>query len=468
MLEDINIKENNAHIHLIGIGGVSMSAIAEILVHRGFKVSGSDMKSSKSTDLLESKGIKVHIGHKESNIAGSNLVIYTAAIDLYSNPEILGAKKHNIPTVSRAEILGMIMKSYKESIAISGTHGKTTSTSMVSLILNETDYDPTIMIGGNLREIGGNLKIGSDEVLISEACEYKESFIKFFPTIGVILNIDEDHLDYFENIDHIISAFIKFSKLIPKNGFLIANNDDFNVRKVLSHVDCNIVTFGINIDCEYQAKNITFNDQGYPVFDVYHNEKLLDKFTLSVPGKHNIYNALSSIVISHKLNIPLEYIKEKLLSFKGTDRRFQVIGDLNELGTIVDDYAHHPNEIKATLQAAQKMPHNRIWCVFQPHTYTRTKTLLLDFAKSFSDADKVIVTDIYAAREKDTGEIHSKDLVSHLEKANVDVLYISSFEDIKFHLANNIEKDDIVITMGAGNVYEISHALASDIYSPAL
>lgn len=462
MFEDINIKENNASIHLIGIGGVSMSAIAKILVHKGFNVSGSDMKSSKSTESLQKDGIKVYIGHREANVKNKDLVIYTAAIDLSNNPEIIGAKNFDIPMISRAEILGMIMKSYDNSIAIAGTHGKTTSTSMISLIMNETDYDPTIMIGGNLKEINGNLKIGSDKVLIAEACEYKESFTKFFPTIGVILNIDEDHLDYFTDIDHIISAFIKFSKLIPKDGFLVANNDDYNVKKIYSHVDCNVVTIGINIDSEYQGKNITYNDQGYPVFDVYHNNELLERFTLSVPGIHNIYNSLSSIAIAHKMNIPVEYIKERLYSFKGTDRRFDILGDYNGIAKVVDDYAHHPNAIKASLQAANKMSHNRIWTIFQPHTFTRTKALLLDFAKSFNESDKIIITDIYAAREIDTGEIHSRDLVKQLQLEGIDALYISSFEDIKEHIKSNVEKNDIVITMGAGNIYEIGYDLVED------
>jgi UDP-N-acetylmuramate--alanine ligase len=448
------IKKNKInHVHFIGIGGIGMSAIAEILLNKGFIVSGSDIKSSHITKKLEAKGAKIYIGHNENNVEGPDLIVYTSAVKS-DNPEIAKGKALEIPIIDRAKMLGELMKKYKNSIAVSGAHGKTTATSMISLIFEHAGLDPTIMVGGELSEIGGNVKIGNSDNLITEACEYKENFLKFNPNVGIILNIDEDHLDYFRDLDHIVSSFSKFAKLIPKHGYLIINNDDYNARKVLSHAVCNIIAYGINQESDFQAKNITFNEEGFPSFDAVHKDELLDRFTLSVLGYHNIYNALASIAVCYTLGVPVDKIREKLSLFKGTHRRFDVLGEKNEI-KIIDDYAHHPTEIKATLAASQKYPHKKIWCVFQPHTFTRTKALLLDFASSFNDADKIIIADIYAAREKDTGEVHSKDLVELIKKEGKDAVYIDSFEKIKNYLKDNAKPGDIILTMGAGNVYEV-------------
>lgn len=458
MLDFLNKKKTN-NIHLVGIGGIGMSALAEILLDKGFRVSGSDIKSSHITQKLENKGIKIYIGHHEDNVLDSDIIVYTSAVKS-DNPEIAKAKVLDIPAIDRAEMLGQLMTEYTTSIAVSGMHGKTTTTSMISLIFEHAELNPTILVGGELSEIGGNVKIGSNDLLITEACEYKDNFLKFHPNVGIVLNVDEDHLDYFKDLDHILSTFSSFVKLIPKKGYLILNNDDYNVRKLIPHAHCNIITCGINIDSDFQATNITFSEAGYPSFDVIHNGKSLERFTLNIPGKHNIYNALASIVTAYTLEVPLVKIKEKLSEFKGTHRRFDILGKCNGV-KVIDDYAHHPTEIKATLDATKKFPHNKIWCVFQPHTYSRTKALLLDFAKSFNDADKIVITDIYAAREEDNGQIHSKTLVDLIKQEGLDVTYISSFNEIVQYLKENTASDDIVLTMGAGNVYEVGEMLVN-------
>lgn len=456
MLDFLNKKKVN-NVHLVGIGGIAMSALAEILLDKGYSVSGSDIRASHITTKLSNHGAKVYIGHHQDNITGADIIVYTSAAKP-DNPEIVKANELGIPILDRAEMTGELMLAYKTSVAVSGAHGKTTATSMISLIFEHAEFNPTILVGGELNEIGGNVKVGSNDLMITEACEYKENFLKFHPNVGVVLNIDEDHLDYFKDFEHIFSTFSKFAKLIPKKGSLILNNDDYDVRKLISHANCNIITYGINLDSDFQAKNITFSESGYPSFDVIHKGEVLERFSLDIPGQHNIYNALASIATTYTLGVPVEKIKEKLKKFKGTHRRFDILGEWNDI-KVIDDYAHHPTEIKATLDAVQKIPNNRVWCIFQPHTYTRTKSLLLDFGKSFDGADNIIIADIYAAREKDTGEIHSKDLVEQINKEGHNAVYISSFEAIVEHLKKHATPKDIVLTMGAGNIYEVGNML---------
>ncbi|WIF95684.1 UDP-N-acetylmuramate--L-alanine ligase [Caminicella sporogenes] len=454
MADFINNKDIN-RIHFIGIGGIGMSGIAEILLNNGYAVSGSDLKPSHITNKLKEKGAKIYIGHSEKNVDNADLVVYTSAVKS-DNPEIHKAKQLGIPILDRAQMLGEIMKEYKRSLAIAGAHGKTTTTSMISLIFEHANLNPTILIGGELKEINGNVKIGNKDYLITEACEYQENFLKFFPNVGVVLNIDEDHLDYFENLEHIVNTFIKFAKLIPKQGYLIINNDDYNTRKLLSHANCNIITYGINVESNFMAKNIIFNEKGYPSFEILYKNDTIGKISLKVLGYHNIYNALAAISTTYTLGVPMDKIKEKLEAFTGTHRRFEIIGEKNNI-KVIDDYAHHPTEIKATLEAAKKYPHNRIWCIFQPHTFTRTKALLLDFASAFNNADNIIITDIYAAREKDTGEIHSKDLTNLIKKEGKNAVYIQNFEEIVEYLNENAKSKDIILTMGAGNIYEVGN-----------
>jgi len=438
-----------------------MSAIAELLINHGYKVSGSDMKDSRILDKLRSYGAEIFIGHDSNNIQNPDLVVYTAAIK-GDNCERLKAKQLNITEIDRAEMLGLIMKNYSKAIAVAGSHGKTTTTSLISLILEYANLDPTIFVGGELDEIGGNIKIGKSEHFITEACEYVEGFLKFFPFIGIILNIDEDHLDYFEDINHIKHAFKKFIDLIPKKGYLIANRDDKNVNEIIHGIECNLITYGINSnsDSTFIAKDIIFTKEGLPVFNVEFNNRNIGTFELNIPGEHNIYNALASIATAHILGVDPSEIKKYIKKFKGIHRRFEILGEVKGC-KIIDDYAHHPAEIRATLEAAQNYPHRKIWCVFQPHTFTRTKALLNGFASSFDNADHVIITDIYAARESDTGEINSEALANKIKEHNseTDVYYMKDFDKISEYIYDNMEPGDIVLTMGAGNVYFIGQMM---------
>lgn len=445
------------HIHFIGIGGVSMSGLAEILVAQGYKVSGSDMNNSQLVDRLKSLGIDIYIGHSKDNIKDADLVVYTDAISM-DNEELLEAINRNITTIDRATFLGALMKNYKNSIAVSGTHGKTTTTSMIATILNHSDEEPTILLGGQLDEIGGNVKLGSRDILITEACEYKGNILKFFPNIAIILNMEEEHLDYYKNIDHIVDTFIRYSNNVMANGHLIINVDDKNAKRVIENTNAQVITFGINNKADYSAENISFDAKGYPAFMVNKRCESLFPVKLNVMGVHNIYNALASIAAADLLGIPLETIVNSLETFKGTHRRLEFKGYINGI-RIIDDYAHHPTEIRASLTALRNTTENKIWCIFQPHTYTRTKMMLNEFANSFSDADKVIIPDIYAAREKDNGLVHSRDLVKALVDKGVDAKYISSFENIEDFILNNAQKGDVVVTMGAGNVYRIGEKL---------
>ncbi|MDW8801664.1 UDP-N-acetylmuramate--L-alanine ligase [Clostridium sp. A1-XYC3] len=447
------IKDRNKKIHFIGIGGISMSGLAEILLEQNFKVSGSDMKASAITDTLKQNGAQINIGQSGDNITEDiDLVVYTAAIS-EDNPELLRAKELNVPTITRAEFLGYIMKGHKYNVAISGTHGKTTTTSMVSHICLNAELDPTILVGGQLDIINGNVRPGNSDYFITEACEYKGSFLKFFPYIGVILNIDADHLDYYKDINDIENAFANFSKLIPTNGYLIGYADDMRVNNIVSHAKCNTLTYGIDAG-EIRAKNIVFNENGCAYFDAYKESERILSVQLNVPGKHNVLNALASICTALSLDIPKNNIVKGLESFNGTHRRFEIKGTKNNV-TVIDDYAHHPTEIKATLSAAKNYPHKKMFCVFQPHTYSRTLNLFDEFVEAFDDADEVILADIYAAREKDTGVVSSSMLADKIKQREVKCCNFDNFDEIVSHLRKNVEAGDIVLTVGAGDVYKI-------------
>ncbi len=448
-------------IHMIGIGGIGMSAIAELLLSSGKKISGSDINSSEITNKLIKKGIDVYIGHSAEHIKEMDLVIYTSAVHP-DNPEFAKARELNIPLMDRAEALGLLMKNYKERIAVSGAHGKTTTTSMISMIFEASGVNPTILVGGMIEEINGNVKVGKSDYMITEACEYKENFLKFHPTMEIILNVDEDHLDYFKDLKHIIHAFVKFTQCLPKKGTIIANFDDYNVRIACSSSDKNILSYGINSDCDYKAVNIVYTDNGSPSFEILKNGKPYGRFELSIPGKHNIYNALAAITASDACGIKISTIQKRLKSFQNPKRRFEIKHKQNGI-TIIDDYAHHPSEIKATLEAAGRYPYRKIWGIFQPHTFSRTKTLLSDFASSFGGADRLVITDIYAAREDDLGQVHSSELTKLVKEEGVDVKYISSFEDVALHVANLAEPGDLILTMGAGDVYRIGDLVAKKL-----
>lgn len=443
------VKDKNKKIHFIGIGGISMSGLAEILLERGFKVSGSDMKNSAITENLSKQGVEFYLGHREENLKDVDLIVYTAAIPS-DNPELIKAKNSNIPLMDRAEFLGSLMKGHKYNVAISGTHGKTTTTSIFSHIMLKANLDPTILVGGELDIINGNVRSGNSDYFITEACEYKASFLKFYPYIGVILNIDADHLDFYRDINQIQDTFQEFAKLIPKNGYLIAYEEDTRIQEILKSVNCNIITYGINKG-DVTAQNISFNEKGCAVFDVYKDNSKLFTITLNVPGKHNVLNALASVCSALALNVKYDAIIDGISSFFGTHRRFEIKGKKDGI-TVVDDYAHHPTEIKATLNSAKVYPHKKIYCVFQPHTYSRTITLFDSFVDAFNDTDELILADIYAAREKDMHIVSSDTLGDAIRKKGINCKNIHSFEEIVNYLTPKLENGDLLLTVGAGDI----------------
>lgn len=437
-----------------------MSGLAAVLLNNGYKVSGSDSKDSEIIQSLKNKGAEIYIGHNSKNLVNVNLVVYTAAIS-DDNPEIVEAKKQNLILMDRAEFLGLIMKGHKYNVAVAGTHGKTTTTSMISHITLEANLDPTILVGGELDLIGGNYRIGTSEYFVTEACEYKESFLRFCPYIGIILNIDADHLDYYRDINHISETFEKFSHLIPKDGYLIGYGGDPRVKEILSKCECNTISYGFENE-DIVAKNITFNEKGCGIFTVYKHDKELFSIEISNPGKHNILNALASISVGLIFNIPNEIIISALSGCKGAHKRFEYKGKVNNV-TIIDDYAHHPVEIKATLNTAQKIPHKKIYCVFQPHTYTRTKTLFNEFSTAFNEADELILMDIYAAREKDTGLVSSDELGNAIRANGVNCINVHSHDEAASYLKERIKEGDLILTVGAGDVVIVGDKLLETV-----
>ncbi|MCI8609386.1 MAG: UDP-N-acetylmuramate--L-alanine ligase [Firmicutes bacterium] len=454
----INLSEFH-NIHCIGIGGIGLSAIAEILLSRGYTVTGSDMKESDITMNLAQKGARIFIGHSADNVENAQMVVYSAAVGS-DNPELVRAAEKGIPAVTRAQLLGVLMDEYESSIAISGTHGKTTTTSMVSLVLERAAMSPTILVGGNLTEIGGNVKVGDSQYFVTEACEYMDSFLSLRPKVEIILNIDSDHLDYFKDIDHIVNSFDRFAKLVPETGTIIAYDANPFVNKVI-HGRTNVVTFGLNENCDYQATSIRFNENGMPTFTVMKDGKQLRQIQLSMPGEHNILNALAAFACCHTLGVEENLIGDTLESFRGTQRRFDIVGTTAGGVKIVDDYAHHPTEIKATLAASQNVPHNKLWCLFQPHTYTRTMALFDEFAEAFDKTDKLILAEIYAAREKNIYKISSAQLAEKIQKSHPDkeVLFMDSFEEIAKYVHEKAQSGDMVITMGAGDIYKVGEMI---------
>lgn len=446
------------HIHFIGIGGISMSGLAEILLKENFVISGSDAKESPLTKTLEERGAKIYYGQRASNIEDSvQVVVYTAAIHP-DNPEFACAVSKGIPMLTRAQLLGQIMRNYETPIAVSGTHGKTTTTSMISHILLAGDCDPTISVGGILPAIGGNIRVGQSETFLTEACEYTNSFLSFFPKISVILNMDADHLDFFKDIDDIRHSFRKFAELLPADGTLIINADTPAYEDIIRDLPCQVITYGLEQDAEYTATDISYDKYGHGTFTACRNGKPVGTYSLKVPGIHNVSNALASIAAGQLLALPDDVIKEGLDSFHGTDRRFQHKGDVAGV-TIIDDYAHHPTEIEATLHAAKNHPHKTTWCVFQPHTYTRTKALLPDFAKALTLADHVVLADIYAARETDNLGISSEDLQRQIQELGTPCEYFPTFDEIENYLLEHCTQGDLLITMGAGDVVKIGEHL---------
>lgn len=448
-------------IYMSGIGGISMSGIAEIITSFGSSVSGSDGVSSKITDHLISKGINVIIGQKEENItADIDLFVYSAAIK-ENNPEFIAAKRLGIKMIDRGEFLGELTKLYTNCIGVSGTHGKTTTSSMISCCFLSANADPSIQIGSLLKQIDGNFRVGNSDVFIIESCEYHDSYLHFQQKYSLITNIDNDHLDYFGSLDNIKKSFRKYVGLIPKDGYLIINKDDSNAMEVTDSCKGNIVTYGIESDATYVAKNVSINENGCGKYDVYTQEEFLGTVELSVPGIHNLSNSLGAFALCHTFGLDVYSIIVGLKDYTGAARRMEYKGEFNG-AAVYDDYGHHPTEINAVEKAIHQTKYNKSWVVFEPHTFSRAYEHRKEFCEVVSKFDNVIVIDIYAAREVNTFGISSQDLVEDMKKLNDNVWFISDFEEIKTFLSDKVSEGDIVLTLGAGNVTKLGDLLVNN------
>lgn len=443
------MNHNFNHIYFIGIGGISMSALAEIMIDEGVKVSGSDRSISHIVKKLETLGAKINLSHESKNITEDiDLVVYTSAIS-NDNPELIKAQELNLKIMDRAEFLGFIMKKYSNAICVSGTHGKTTTTGMLSTILIETDLNPTIFLGGEMDSLGGNLMHGSYDLMVTEACEYKRNFLKFNPTMEIILNIDEDHLDYYKDIKDIESAFVEYAEKLPESGYLIVNVANKNL---FENLKCHVVTFGMDDSADYYP--VDFKLMPSPSYTLMHGNEKVTEINLKVFGEHNIMNSIAAAAACMSIGIDASTIKKGLFDFSGTHRRYEYKGTCNN-AAIIDDYAHHPSEMKATLKTAKTYTSGKIITVFQPHTFTRTIKLLDGFAEALSLSDEAILLDIYAAREKDTGEVHSKHIINKMKEHSKDAHYAESFQAAADIIKSLAQEGDTIITMGAGNVNEV-------------
>lgn len=432
-------------IHFIGIGGSGMCPLAEILRSEGYELSGSDMNEGETLDRIKSYGIPVFMGHDAKNIEGAELIVYSAAIK-ENNPERKAAVEKGIPCIERSVMLGIVTRRYKRSIAVSGTHGKTTTTAMLSQILIGSGFDPSAIIGGKLPFIGGNSYVGKSDIIVCEACEYVDTFLELNPYMSIILNIDADHLDYFKNLDNIKKSFNKFAH--QTTGLLIINGDDENTLDAVSDVEIEKITYGFGDNCDYRAVNVNADKGVHEQFDIIYKGEKLTNVKLIVPGKHNVYNALAAAAAAHCLGATANEISENLHKFGGVHRRFEILGTPDGI-TVADDFAHHPTELTATLTAAMNMGFNKVWAIFQPHTFSRTAMLLDDFAEALKIPDIAIISDILPVRETNTYNIHSTDLGAKVPGS----VCLDTFEEITDYVCKNAKEGDLILTMGGGNVY---------------
>ncbi len=442
-------------IHFVGIGGVGMCGIAEVLLNLGYEVSGSDLKESASTERLQSFGAQIFIGHQAGNVAGADVLVVSSAINA-ANPEIALALEQRIPVVPRAEMLAELMR-YRHGIAVAGTHGKTTTTSMVATVLSHGGVDPTAVIGGKLDSLGSNAKLGQGKFLVAEADESDGSFLHLSPTIAVVTNIDADHLDYYSGLDEIKDIFVDFINKVPFYGLAVLCLDDANIQEIIPRVKKRFTTYGLQNQADYQAINIV-HEAGGTAFDVVKRGEVLGRISFRMPGRHNVLNALSVVAVAMELGLDFSVITEGFKDFGGVQRRFQIKYDQDVM--VVDDYGHHPAEIKATLAAARAGWQRRVVAVFQPHRYSRTKFLLEDFATAFYQCDYLLVTDIYAAGEAPiegvSAELLAQKVAGHGHK---NAHYVGDRDLLTAHLMAAVQPGDIVITLGAGDVWKVGEGL---------
>lgn len=445
-------------IHFVGIGGIGMSGIAEILIDQGFQVSGSDLSENENTFHLSNLGAKIFIGHSEENIEDAEVVVYSSAVNVNENPEIIEARKNGIPVIRRAEMLAEVTR-LNYCLAISGTHGKTTTTSMIGLILIKAGYDPTVIVGGRLKDFGGtNARLGKGNWIVVEADEYDRSFLQLLPTIAIVNNIEAEHLDIYKDIEDLENTFTQFASKVPFYGFVALGVDSPGVKEIVPNLNKKVVTFGISPNCDYFAKNIE-NAGTNTTYDLYENSNFIGKIKLSVPGIHNVKNSLAAITIARKMGIKFDIINAALGDFTGVYRRFDIKGERNGI-KVIDDYAHHPTEIQSTLEAARKGWDRRIIAIFQPHTYSRTLSFYKEFASSFDNADILVITDVYPSREKPIEGVTGELIANQAKKyGHKNVIYIPNYDDITSTVMAILKENDIVITIGAGSIYKIAEQI---------
>lgn len=445
------------HLHFVGIGGARLSGLAKLYQDRGYTITGSDTQASAAVQNLINRGIKVFLGHDPSNIEGADLVVYTNAVG-NDNPEVKAAQNKEVSTIEGAELLGKLMTEVGRGIAIAGTHGKTTTTAMTALVLTAAGLDPTVLIGGEIDAFQGNHRSGKSDLMVVEACEFKKSFLYLRPTIELITNIDWDHPDCFPALRDVIKTFTDFVALLPRNGVLILAGDDPNALSLKKKFKGKTITFGYRPEFDWEITGYRTVEPLGIVGALSYRGKSQGELRLKVPGRHNLQNAVGALAIAAELGVNVENVFETLTEFIGVKRRFQIKGEYRG-AVVVDDYAHHPGAVRATLATARQAFKGRIWCVFQPHLYSRTKHLLDEFAGSFKDADVLVLADIYPAREVDPGNISSRDLAAKAQKNHPDVRYLGDLEVIADHLARHARRGDLILTMGAGNIFEVGEEL---------
>jgi len=454
MIIDDLLKEVK-RIHFIGIGGSGMCPLAEILHSRGYEISGSDNNPGDNIDKLRSLGVKVVLGQKAENIVGAQMIIYTAAI-LPDNPELIAAKESNIPTFERAKLFGAITRKYSNCIGICGTHGKTTVTSMLTQIMIMAGKDPTAVIGGKLPLIDSHGRAGKTKNMVCEACEFADHFLELSPDVAVILNVDEDHLEYFKSLDNIIKSFHKFSLLTTNT--LIYNGDDANTVKAVDGVEKEKITFGFNEGNTYYPACVTYNRGSFAEFDVMSQGKKLAHLKLNIPGKHNILNALAAFAAAVNAGVSYPECEKGIEAFSGAGRRFEILGEYKGI-TVADDYAHHPNELEAILSAVMKMGYKTVWAVFQPFTYSRTAILFDDFARVLQIPDKCVMTEIMGSREVNTYNIYTKDLAEKIPGS----VWFNTFDEVADYVLKNAQAGDIIITLGCGDIYKAAKIMVDKL-----
>ncbi|MDR1598752.1 MAG: UDP-N-acetylmuramate--L-alanine ligase [Oscillospiraceae bacterium] len=447
----VHIKDfAGKRVHMVGIGGSSMSGLAELLMKRGYSVSGTDREEGYMLDILRRQGAEVTAGHNPDAVNGADLIVYTAAIPP-DNPELVRAVGLGIPALTRAELLGQLMQGHQQAVGVCGAHGKTTTSAMLAQALIGAGFDPTVHLGGRFDAIGGSTRVGGEGMFVAEACEFNASFLQLRPTIAVVLNIDADHLDYYRDIEHIQETFERFASLLPPDGVVVGNGDDPRVRQLMDRAHCRTVSFGINDGNNWRPGNLMLDERGRPRFGVIHMGKHVADVSLAVYGEFSVYNALAALAAAVEMGAEPERAAAALNAFQPVHRRFEITGTVDGV-TLVHDYGHNPPEMRSATRVAAMQPHNHLWAVMQPHTYSRLKSLFADYIHCCDEASTILVTDIFAAREADPGDIHSAMLVEAMRGEGLDAVYTPTFDDAERYLRERWKPGDLALTMGCGNI----------------